>query len=409
MSVFYYLEETFQNLRQHKLRSALTGFGVAWGIFILVLLLGAGEGFYHGIFRKFAGYAKNSVWFWGGQRASGDTILFSAPLLHNMQHSIAGIQHITPIDRVYQPVLLRYMGEDYNQATVQGVGASYNRIIQLVLKRGRFLNHRDEASARPVCVIGHDVQLILFKREDPIGKFISLGGHYFKVVGTLDKEAAINRREQKTVFTSFQTFCKTFNRSTECHEFRISLYPEAVAHTVEQEVRTYLAERLCFDKSNAKALHVFNFGKETQKFNELFSGIRTFLWVIGGCLLLSGVMGVSNMVLVSVKERTQEIGIRKVLGASSKEILVMILSESIFISLTAGIVGMVAGVGSIQLLNRVLDYIDPAQNSLIAHLTFKWTAAMVALLLLVMAGAIAGIVPAKRATAILPIKALTTE
>jgi putative ABC transport system permease protein len=326
-----------------------------------------------------------------------------------MQHSIAGIQHITPIERVYQPGLLRYMGEDYNQATVQGVSASYAQIIQLVLKKGRFLNHRDEAAVRPVCVIGHDIQRILFKKEDPIGKFISVGGHYFRVIGTLDKEAAINRGEQKSVFTSFQTLCKTFNRGTECHEFRISLYPEAVAQTVEQEVRTYLAEQLCFDKSDAKALRVFNFGKETQKFNDLFGGIRTFLWAVGVCLLLSGVMGVSNMVLVSVKERTQEIGIRKVLGASSKEILVMILSESIFISLTSGIVGMVAGLGSVVLVNKVIDYIDSAQNLLIAHLVFKLTAAMAALLLLVMAGAIAGIVPAKRATSILPIKALTTD
>jgi putative ABC transport system permease protein len=245
------------------------------------------------------------------------------------------------------------MGEDYNQATIQGVDASYAQIIQLVLKEGRFLNQRDEAAARPVCVIGHDIQHILFKKEDPIGKFISVGGHYFRVVGTLDEEAAINRGEQKSVFTSFQALCKTFNRSAECYEFRISLHPEAVAQTVEQEVRTYLAKQLCFDKKDAKALYVFNFGKETQKFNDLFGGIRTFLWAVGACLLLSGVMGVSNMVLVSVKERTQEIGIRKVLGASAKEILLMILSESIVISLTSGLVGMAAGMGSLYMLNRV--------------------------------------------------------
>ena len=409
MSVFYYLEETFQNLRQHKLRSMLTGFGVAWGIFILVLLLGVGEGFYHGTFRKFSGYAKNSVWFWGGQRAAGDPVLFSAPLLYKMKHSIAEIQHLSPVAMGYQPVLLRYMGEDYNQAAVQGISASYAQISQLILKKGRFLNERDESTARPVCVIGHDVQRILFKREDPIGKFMSVGGHYFQVVGTLDKDAAINRREQKSVLTSFQTFCQTFNRSAECQEFRISLQPGTIAQTVEQEVRTYLAERLCFDQSDAKELYVFNFGKETQKFNDLFGGIRVFLWTIGVCLLLSGMMGVSNMVLVSVKERTQEIGIRKVLGASSKEILVMILSESVFISLTSGIVGMAAGIGSICLLNRVLDYADPAQNLLIAHLAFRLPAAMAALLLLVMAGALAGMMPAKKATDILPIQALNTE
>ena len=163
------------------------------------------------------------------------------------------------------------------------------------------------------------------------------------------------------------------------------------------------------DKSDAKALYAFNFGKETQKFNDLFGGIRTFLWAIGVCLLLSGMIGVSNMVLVSVKERTQEIGIRKVLGANYKEILAMVLSESIFISLTAGIMGMTAGMGAIYLLNRVLDYIDPTQSLLIARLAFKLPEALVALLLLVIAGAVAGIIPAKRATNILPVKALNTE
>jgi len=404
-----YLEETCQNLLQHKLRSALTGFGVAWGIFILVVLLGVGEGFYHGVFRKFAGYAKSSVWFWGGQRAAGDAVIFSVPLLYKVQHNMAGVQRITPVAGVHQPVLLRYMGEDYNQATVQGVGASYAQISQLVLNRERFLNPRDEAAARPVCVIGHDIQRILFKREDPIGKFISVGGRYFQIVGTLDKDAAINRGDQKSVLMPFQTLCRTFNRRAECQQFRISLQPGAIAQTVEQEVRTYLAEQLCFDKLDARALHAFNFGKETQKFNELFSGIRTFLWAIGVCLLLSGMMGVSNMVLVSVKERTQEIGIRKILGANSKEVLVMILSESIFISLTSGIVGMAAGIGSIYLLNRVLDHIDPARSLLIAHLAFQLPEAIVALLLLAIAGAVAGIIPAKKATEILPIQALNTE
>ena len=409
MSAFYYLEETYQNLRQHKLRSILTGFGVAWGVFILVILLGAGEGFYHGVFRQFAGYAKNCAWFWGGQRVAGDAVLFSAPLLSKMQHSIAEIQHIAPVAWGDQSVLLRYMREDYHQASVRGVGAHYAQISQLVLKKGRFLNHRDEAAARPVCVIGHDVQRILFKKQDPIGQFLRVGGYGFQVVGTLDKDAAINRNEQKSVLIPFQTFCKTFGQGTECQHFRISLRPGAIAQTVEQEVRTYLAQQLFFDPSDAKALHIFNFGRETQNFNELFSGIRTFLWAIGVCLLLSGMMGVSNMMLVHVKERTQEIGIRKVLGASSKEILAMILSESIFISLTAGIVGMVAGMGAIYLLNKMLDYVCPAQSSLMAHLAFKLPEAIVALLLLVIAGAIAGVVPAKKATAILPIKALNTE
>jgi putative ABC transport system permease protein len=409
MSAFYYVEEIYHNLRQHKLRSVLTGFGVAWGIFILVILMGVGEGFYHGTSRKFSGYAKDSIWFWGGQRVSGHRVLFSAPLLNSMQRTIGGIQYATPVARPYKPVLLSYLGEEYSQAAVQGVGASYAQVSQLVLQKGRFLSGRDEITARPVCVVGHDVQRILFKKRNPIGQFLSVGGTYFQVVGTLDKDAATNRREQKSIFMLFHTLCNTFNQSAECSEFRIALYPGAIAQTVEQEVRAHLAQQLRFEQSNEKALYAFNFGKETEKFNALFQGIRSFLWAVGVCLLLSGVVSVGNMMLVQVKDRTQEIGIRKVLGASAKEILVMILSESIFISLIAGIMGMGAGMGAIYLLNKVLDYVDLTQSSLMAHLVFKLPAAIVALLLLIIAGAVAGIMPARRATSILPIHALNTE
>lgn len=408
MFALYYLEETYHNLRQNKLRSILTGLGVTWGIFLLVILLGVGEGFYHGVFRNFSGYAQNSIWFWNGQRASGDALLFTAPLLDKLQGRIASIKHITPV--VWgQSSLLNYMGEDYNKASVKGVGTSYDQVGQLVLEKGRFLNHRDSTYSRPVCVIGNDVQSTLFKREDPIGKFINVNGYYFQVIGSLDKEATFNREEQRSVLIPLHTFYKTFNWGAEFWHFRISLQPEAIAQVVEEQVRTYLAEQLCFDKTDRRTLYAANFGKQAQTFNKLFHGVRIFLWTVGLCMLLSGVMGVSNMILVLVKERTQEIGIRKVLGASSQEILMMILSESIFISLTSGIVGMLAGIGSIYGINRILDYIDPTQSLLLAHLEFKFSAAIAALLILVLAGAIAGIMPAKRATAILPIKALNTE
>ncbi len=406
---FHYLEEAYQNLRQHKLRSILTGFGVTWGIFLLVVLLGAGEGFYQGVFRKFSGYAQNSMWFWGGRRAAGQRVTFTAPLLEKLKRNVAGIKHVSPVAGGYQRGFLSYQGEDYSQASVKGVGISYDQVNQLVVGEGRFLNVRDELSTRPICVIGHDVRSTLFKKEDPIGQFMSVNGCYFQVVGTLDQEAPFNRDEQKSVLIPLQTFHKTFNWGAEFFHFRILLQPGAVSQAVEDKVRTYLSEQLCLRKLDTKTLYVFNLSKQAQNFEGLFRGVRTFLWVIGACMLLSGVVGVSNMMLVIVKERTQEIGIRKVLGATSKEILMMILSESIVISLIAGIVGMLAGIGSLYLINRILDHIDLTQSLLIAHLVFKFHAAIVALLILIIAGAIAGMMPARKATAILPIKALNTE
>jgi putative ABC transport system permease protein len=408
MFLRYYLEETYQNLRQNKLRSLLTGFGVAWGIFLLVILLGVGEGFYRGVFRKFSGYSQNAIWCWG-QSFKGKNIRFTLPLLNQLKAHVKGIEHVSPVNGGYQSYTLRYMAEDYDGASVKGVEVCYNKIGQLELSAGRFLNERDKSATRPVCVIGSEVQSNLFAKEDPIGKQINVNGHYFQVVGTLDKEASFNNDEHKAVLIPFSTFCKVFNWGTDFWNFRASLWPGAAAEAVEGEVRSYLASQLGFDQSDKRAVYIFNLGKQAKKFDDLFDGVRIFLWIIGGCMLLSGIMGVSNMVLVSVKERTQEIGIRKVVGASAKEILIMVLLESIFICLTAGMAGMLAGVSSIYALNKLLDYVDPAQELLIGHLELKMAAVVAALLLLVVCGAIAGIFPAKKATSILPIKALNTE
>lgn len=405
MSIRYYLEESFANLRQNKLRSILTGFGVAWGIFLLVLLLGAGESLYNGAKRRFAKYAQNSIWVWCGQRSNGEQIFVTTPLLEEVKANVAGIEHIAGV--MDTSTHLRYNGRDYS-ALLKGVGISYPSINQLVLGKGRFLNNRDGTLDRFVCVIGHKVQTTLFKHENPIGKFIDVNGHYFKVVGVLDKDASFNNRSQKAVLIALQTFQKVINwgLGDNFHEFMASLQPGVQGKIVEDALRAYLANQLHFEKAASRTLYVANFDKQAQNFNKFFNVIRLFLWMVGVSMLLSGIVGISNMMFVLVKERTQEIGIRKVIGASAREILLMVMTEAVFISLVAGIVGMLAGIGSIHLLNRLIDYINP---SMLGHLVFRPSAAMAALILLVIAGAIAGLMPARKATAILPIKALNSE
>ncbi|MEL6607162.1 MAG: ABC transporter permease, partial [Bacteroidota bacterium] len=328
------------------------------------------------------------------------------PLLHKLQANVVGIEHIAPI--VETSTHLQYNGKDC-ATTLKGIGVNYHQIDQLVLGQGRFLNHRDEALNRPVCVIGHEAQRNLFKSENPIGKFINVGGHYFQVVGTLDKDASFNQGSQRAVFVPLQKFQKTFNQGIKFWHFRASLHAGARGKVVEDEMRSYLAEQLRFDKAAPRTLWIWNLDEQAQSFNMFFSAIRLFLWVIGISMLLSGIVGVSNMMFVLVKERTQEIGIRKVIGAGAREILMMIMTEAVFISLVSGIVGMLAGIGSIHLINQLLDYVDPIQQATLGHLVFRPSAAVAALVLLVIAGAMAGLMPARRATAILPIKALNSE
>lgn len=401
MSIRYYLEESFANLRQNKLRSILTGFGVAWGIFLLVLLLGAGESLYNGTSKKFSKYAKNSMQFWSGKF----NIRFTTPLLNKLQANVKELKHVSQVLWLHGATELHYQGKDYSADRTLGVGIYYDQIKKIVLDRGRFFNNRDENLTRQVCVIGNEVKTTLFGQEDPIGKLINIDGRYCQVIGTLDKESAFNEDAQKRVFVPIRWVHKTYG-FTESWLFCASLQQGADAQVVEDQIRAYLAEQLRFEKTDATALYIANTNKETKKFNTLFSTIRLFLWIVGICMLLSGIVGVSNMMFVLVKERTQEIGIRKVIGASAQEILLMVMTEAVFISLVAGIVGMLAGVGSIHLINQLIDYIDP---SMLGHLVFRPSAAIAALILLVIAGAIAGLIPARRATAILPIKALNSE
>ncbi|MEM9416893.1 MAG: ABC transporter permease [Bacteroidota bacterium] len=398
MSIRYYLEESFENLRQNKFRSILTGFGVAWGIFLLVLLLGAGESLYNGTSKNFSRYAENFISFWSPSSP------YTTPLLNKLQASIKDIEHIAP-SIWFSSSKLRYQGEDYSASTLQGVGIHYAQIMKLVLDQGRFFNQRDETLTRQVCVIGHDVKTALFKKEDPIGKFISVDGRYHQVIGTLDSNTSFNKAFQERVFVPMQWIQKTYG-ITGFDQFLVSLKAGVSAQAVEDKTKTYLLEQLHPGKTESAKIYTYNNKKEVEKFNTLFNVIRLFLWLVGICMLLSGIVGVSNMMFVLVKERTQEIGIRKVIGASAQEILLMVMTEAIFISLVAGIVGMLAGVGSIHLLNRLIDYINP---SMLGHLVFRPSAAITALILLVTAGAIAGLMPARRATAILPIKALNSE
>ena len=400
MSIRYYLEESFANLRQNKLRSTLTGFGVAWGIFLLVLLLGAGESLYNGTSKRFSRYAENFIHFFSRHPCT-------TPLLDKLQANVEEIEHVAPYVGAGSPKL-RYQGESYSANYLQGVGIHYTQIMKLTLDEGRFFNYRDGALTRSVCVIGHEVKTTLFKKENPIGKFISIDGRYHQVIGTLDGDAAFNKDYQQEVFVPIQWIQKNYSR-TEFHTFFVSLKAGVSAQKVEEKVKAYLLEQFRVGKTESAKIYTYNNKKQVEEFNALFNVIRLFLWIVGICMLLSGIVGVSNMMFVLVKERTQEIGIRKVIGASAREILLMVMTEAVFISLVAGIIGMLAGVGSIHLLNQLMDYVGPMQKSSLGHLVFRPSAAIAALILLVVAGAVAGLMPARRATAILPIKALNSE
>lgn len=411
-SSYHVFKESLQNLRAYKLRSLLTGFGVVWGIFILVILLSVGEGFYNGVFEKFKGYAHNVLWCWGRESQEGERIRFSLSALRSLERSVPDVQYAVPVvnfgrsNAMYSQYGTRFYGD------LKGTQAYYQQAGLLEIVKGRFLNSRDEALARTVCVIGHQLCEALFGDRDPIGEIVTVEGVCFRVVGVFDKDALGNRDVHSSLVTPIQTLSNTTNPGVQDHfgHFQASMRSDARdPEQVEQAVRAHLASQLGFKSTDKEAVHFFNLSQRMQSFHSLFHSIRVFLWGVGLCILLSGVVGVGNMMLVVVKERTPEIAIRKVLGASTRDILGMILAEAVCISVLSGIIGMSMGYVCIALGNTLLEHIDPKQELLLGHLEFKPSAAVAALAILTSAGVLAGILPARRATAILPIKALNSE
>lgn len=415
MFKIYHFQETLQTLKEHKGRNILTGFGVAWGIFILILLLSAGEGLQSGISRIFSGYAQNSMWLYGGQSSiiqegsvEGKPIVFSKTLLDNITARFKEIECISPEVTNPKNSFISFKDKSY-VAPIKGVGSSYFNIKLLQLADGRLFNLLDEKTERPVCIIGDNMKEVLFKNENPLGNYINISGNWFKVIGILSKGSMFSENEQRSVFISYNCFQKHFSGGLEFNVFGILLKNNTNTEIFERKLKNYLSRSLDFDKLDNKALYILNFNEQVKVFNKLFTGIKIFLWFIGICLLLSGIVGIGNMMLVIVKERTKEIGIRKAIGATPNEILMMILMESVVITTLSGLGGMLIGFGLVGIINWIIHSFNNKKDSLIDSLNINIPMALGALVILILSGCIAGFIPAKKATEIMPLEALNKE
>ncbi len=408
--------EIIYSLKKHKTRNVLTGFGVAWGIFILMLLLGTGQGLQDGIFRLFSSFVKNSIWVYGGQISEdagnnyqvGTPVVFDESLLTDVKQRFKEVDLITPEIHHHQNSIITFKNK--NQiGSLKGVGTEYFDIKLLKLSKGRAINKKDVESQRPVCVIGHNINKVLSKNNSLIGKWINISGTLFKVIGVLEKGSVFEQGEQNSIYVSINSFQTYFNNENTYSIFGILLKPNSSSTIFEKELKSFLGKRLKFDKTDNKALFISNVNEQVSSFKKLFSGIKLFLWFVGISILLSGIIGIGNIMLVIVKERTYEIGIRKALGARSRSILFMILSESVAITLLAGLIGLLLGVAVITLANYVLKISYDTNELLISSLNINYSAVITAVVLLVISGALAGLFPAKKASEISPVKALNQK
>jgi putative ABC transport system permease protein len=419
LSSFFFDLDTWQEiwatLRRNRLRALLTASGVFWGLFMLILLLGLGRGLERGAL-ALSELAPRAVYVWGQRTGMPYRGLSPGRYVRFEDEDIARLRAVPGVEFV--AARLRFGGWRDNASVshagktgavnVLGDMPDYARIEPLGIDRGRFLNHPDVVDARKVAVIGGKAREVLFGDEDPLGQWLEVNGVHFVVVGEIhsDKAGDDGDRINNTVFIPFTTFQAAYNQKNRVGWFTLGIREGARSSEVVREVRRVLSERHRLNPLDEQALGSFDAAEKYEKIHALFAGIRSFVWFVGVLTLLSGVLGVSNILLIIVKERTRELGVRKALGATPGSIVRLVVQESMALTTLAGYLGLVAGVAALEGIARLVEHLDGAPLRS-PEVDFK--AALVAACVLVLAGAVAGIVPARHAARVPPVEALRAE
>jgi putative ABC transport system permease protein len=409
-------QEILSGLKKHKLRTALTAFGVFWGIFMLVLLIGIGNGLETGVMRQFEDLAVNTLYVWSDRTSIPYKGLKAGrwfPLTNEdtgaLQASFPEIQNLSPQLNLWGDYTVDRKDKS-SSFRVSGVGPEYLRIRATRIEKGRPFNLLDMERKRKVAVIGSRVREVLFANgEDPLGQYIKIKGVYFQVVGLLGTRAVGgNREEAETIAIPFSTMQQAFNMKNWVHFYVMNVKTDRPLTEVESRIKSFLALRHEVSPQDPRAIGSWNNAREFNSLKGLFGGVNIFIWIVGIGTIVAGIVGVSNIMLIIVKERTREIGIRMAVGATPGSIIGMIIRESVLITSVSGYLGMVAGVGVIELVSRLMNTFK-MQNQYFSNPYVDIRIAITATVLLVLAGTAAGFFPALRAAGIKPIEALKEE
>lgn len=412
-------KEILSALKQNRMRSFMTAFGVFWGIFMLIIMSGAGRALENGVMEGVKAFATNSAFFWtertskpyeGFQR--GRRWIYNNQDIEYIRQSVKEIEYLSP--RLFgwqQNGDNTIRGERTGAFNIYGDYPDYFKIDGWTPVKGRLMNEIDVLQKRKVCVIGERVEEVMFdKDEDPIGQYLKISGVYFQVVGVIHPETRINiggGKKEETIIIPFSTMQTAYNYGDEIHFFSVTATQGTSVSSLEEKLKRILKERHKIAPDDMQAIGSFNIEAEFKKFSMLFLGIQALTWIVGIGTLLAGVIGVSNIMLVIIKERTQEIGIQRAIGATPGKIMLHIIAESVFLTVMAGYIGLSLGVALLEVLNQIL--LAAGDEVFFRNPEVNLTMALSALAVLVFSGAFAGFIPARRAIKIKPIDALRDE
>ncbi|TPG35456.1 ABC transporter permease [Flavobacterium pectinovorum] len=414
-------DEILQALTANVFRTVLTAFGVFWGIFILVILLAAGKGLENGVKKGFDGIATNTMFMWSQTTSKAYKGLPKTRRYDFRNSDVAALKAALP-DLLY--VSPRNQLGDFNGTNnvVRGTKTSsftiygdYPELIKqqpMDIIKGRFINQQDINERRKIAVIGQGVITDLYgKEEEAVGTYVKINGVNFMVVGVYhSKQQGGNaEQEQKNIFVPFTTFQQAFNYGDKVGWMALTAKDETSITALKPKILDLIKSLHSINPADDRAVGNFDLYEQFNKVQSLFTILTIIAYFVGTLVLISGVIGISNIMLIVVKERTKEIGIRRALGATPAAIRGQILSESIFLTIISGMLGIAVATGIIALLNVALASMPPDSNTMFANPSVDLRVVFVALLILVGSGLLAGFIPAQTAINVKPVDALRSE
>lgn len=410
-------QEIWMTICRNKTRSFLTGFGVFWGILMLVLLLGSGNGLKNGIMKNVDGFATNSAFFFSERTSEpykgykkGRYWQMRNRDLETIRQRVKGVRYLSPMIMQWSGQNNVVKGTKAGTYNVRGVYSEYFNIETQHILAGRLLNEIDMIEKRKVCLIGSIVREVLFSpNEDPIGQYIRVNGIYYQVVGVIKPKprANIGGRTEESVIIPFKTLQQASNQGDKFWFLCATADDGYPCDKLVEDIKAVLKSQNEISPTDQQAVGSFTIAKQFETFSLLFLGINLVVWAVGIGTLLAGIIGVSNIMMVTVRERTREIGVRRALGAKPFTIISQIMSESLLLTAIAGLLGLSFGVFLLDVVNRAMG--TGSSDTFFLNPEINIGVAVAATIILLFCGLLAGLIPAWRAMQIKAIDAIREE